>query len=216
MALNRTVLSLVSDGQGHIDAGFAATSPEEWAHAQMRLRYGHALLDEDDAYSFPRQCFDSLVAERKALSSWFDDCGRLSPLLQSAFLLNRFSGPVGDGIGWDFRPNGDPEPRMLLFKGTLIAVTRSSALIPAEQRNRGNMQFGGLATMVRSAYTERAALHTWRGDDTSGIDPADMSRRWVSHMTYTFLLRIGAEREWAWDASKCRKVFGPVDERSLG
>ena len=134
-------------------------------------------------------------------------------MLQSAFMVNKLHGPIGDGLGWDFRPNGDPEPRMLLFKGTLISVTRSAALIAENQRNRGSMQFGGLSTLVRSAYVERATLHTWRGDEALKIDGAEMSRRWVAHMTYTFLLRLGAEREWAWDASKCRKVFGPVDER---
>ena len=211
MALTQSIVSLVTDGQGYATKTFLETTPTEWADAQMKVRYGHTVLDTDGAYTFARLCYDQLVEERKSLSSWFDDSGKLNPTLQSAFMSNKLHGAIGDGIGWDFKPNGDPEHRMTIFKGTLVAASRSADLIPQERRNRGNMQFGGLATMIRSAYTERAALHTWRGDeDLSG---ADMSRRWVAHMTFVFLLRLGAERTWAWDASRSRTVFGPVEER---
>jgi hypothetical protein len=203
---------MITDGQGYATTTFLKTTPDEWAVDQLKERYGHVLTSTDPTGSPPRLAYDQLKDERKALGSWFDESGKLSPLLQSAFLTNRFHGPIGNGFGWDFRPSGEPEGRMLLFKGALIAATRAALVVPEDQRSRGSIHLGGIATMVRGAYTERAALHTWKGDVQSKLDGAELSRRWVSFQTFSFLARLNADYEWAWDVSKCRKVFGPVDE----
>lgn len=219
MALSRSITSLITDGRGYATQEFLAISPDKWADTQMGLRYGQTKLETDPIDHFTTLCWDYLRSEYRALRSWFQDDGKLSPLLQSKFLATKLSGPLGNGIGWDFKPNGDPEPRMLLFKGTLISAQRSAELLPKESRNSGNMQFGGIVKIVRSAFTSRAELHSWRAQTTlaDGTDKvqysgADMSRRWVSFRTYTFLVNVGADPVWAWEASRCKALFGPIDE----
>ena len=131
--------------------------------------------------------------------------------------MNRLSGPIEDGIGWDWKQNGDPEHRMRLFKGMLIGVCHTTTLIPPQDRNNGNKQFGGLAALICSSYTERSSIHRWNGIGAKGPDqPAVsgmiMSRRWVAHMSYTMLIQLGANRKWAWEVSKSKNVFGLIDE----
>jgi len=219
MALTRSITSLITDGKGFATKEFLVISLEQWANTQMGQRYGQTHLETDDNTNFATLCWRYLKEEYRALRSWFQDDGKLSPLLQSKFLSTKLSGPLGNGIGWDFKPNGDPEPRMLQFKGTLISARRSAELIPQENRNSGNMQFGGIVKIVRSAYTARSELHSWRpvilvneGKEKVQYSGADMSRRWVSFRTYTFLIDVGADPVWAWEASRCRALFGPVDE----
>jgi hypothetical protein len=215
MALTRSITSLITDGRDYATKEFLTLSPETWASEHMASRYGHTHLPTDHEDSFANLCFEFLKEEYRSLRSWFTDDGKFSPLLQSKFMTTRLSGPVGNGIGWDFMPNGDPEPRMLQFKGTLISAQRSAELIPPASRNSGNMQFGGIVKIVRSAYTARAELHSWRqqsSDNGLKCSGAEMSRRWVAFRTYTFLITMGAEPVWAWEASRCKAIFGMVDE----
>lgn len=216
MAATRSILALITDNAGGATKDFLLKTPEQWANEQMNQRYTQGVMPDDRVDSFPHFCFVHLLEEYAAMRAWFDDAGKLNPMLQSASLVNRLSGPIGDGIGWDWKQNGDPEHRMRMFKGMLIAVCRTAALIPFSDRNSGNMQFGGLATLIRSAYTERASIHRWNGidgkGDTPAISGADLSRRWVAHMSYTFLINLMADRKWAWDVSKCKAIFGPIDE----
>lgn len=215
---NDSLLALVASPDGTILTSFATTTPEAWADQQMLKRYGQVITEADAADSFPRACWAKLVDERAAVATWFDGAGKVSPTLQSIFMVNRMVGPIDDGLGWDFEPDGKPCQRMLVFKGTLLAVCRTAALIQVADRHGGNMQFGGLAALVKSAYTERARLHTWRGyqgqSAAPGISGADMSARWVAYRSFLFLLALQAAHHWAWEASNCRRIFGPVCEPS--
>lgn len=218
MALTRSITSLITDDTGHATQDFLSCTPERWADIQMANRYGQMCLSTDGDNHFARLCWQYLCEEYKSLRAWFTVEGRLSSVLQSKFLMSRLSGPVGDGIDWDFKPNGDPEPRMLQFKGTLIAAQRAAELIPAEGRNSGNMQFGGLVKIIRSAYSARAEIHSWRpvsGEGDVKYSGTDMSRRWVSHRTNILLTRLGAPPGWSWEASRCRALFGPIDEERM-
>jgi hypothetical protein len=212
-----SITSLIATPDGAILPSFACKSPDDWAKEQMLARYHQILTDADGPGSFIRLCYDRLKEERTALSSWFDSEGKLQLSLRSIFMMNRLAGPIDDGIGWDFRNDGAPEQRMLVFKGTLMAVCRATSLIPVTDRDGGNMQFGGLATLVKSAYTERARLHLWRGydagNDARKYSGSEMSQRWVAHQSYVFLLGLEAPSRWAWEVSGCIRQFGPVDER---
>lgn len=217
MAFNQSILQLIAkDGVALTD--FLTTTPELWADKQMQLRYGTARLESDDLNSFPMQCWKLLCDEYSMLRTWFTDDGKLNITLQSASIQNRLTGPIGDGVGWDFKTNGDSEHRMTYFKGVLIAATRAAALLPPNDRNNGNAQFGGLLRFVNGAYNMRAEVHRWRTIEMGGVvySPTDMSRRWVAMQTYTFVMRLGADnRKWAWEASKCIGVFGPFDDTEI-
>lgn len=225
MALSRSITALITDGTGHATTEFLAKFPEEWAREHIQRRYGAAPPTEDDPDGhIVRLCFNFLVEEYRALRSWFTDDGKLSNLLQGRF-LDQMSGPIGAGIGWDFKPNGDPEPRMLQFKGTLISCARSAELIPPHQRNSGAIQLGGIVRLVRGAYTARAELHNWKSQmrmekDEEGrqrevvvVDGERLAQRWVAFRTHTFMIGLGADPMWSWDASRCRQIFGSVDEQ---
>jgi hypothetical protein len=219
MSLTRSITSIITDGCGFATKEFLSTTAERWADEHLALRYRQTHLASDGVDHFSHLCWQYLCEEYKALRSWFQDDGKISLLLQSKFLTTRLTGPLGNGIGWDFKPNGDPEPRMLLFKGTLISAQRSAELLPKESRNSGNMQVGGIVKIVRSAFTARAEVHSWRantvveeGKEKVLYSGADMSRRWVSFRTYTFLVNVGADPVWAWEASRCKALFGPIDE----
>jgi hypothetical protein len=214
MALTRSILSLITDGDGKAKTDFLLLTPAQWADQQMLVRYSMGKMATDSEDYFPYRCWETLCKEYLALRTWFSPDGTLQPLLQSAAITNRLSGPLGDGIGWDFKTNGDPDLRMTSFKTTLIAACRAAEGLPAADRNSGNGQFGGLAMTIRNAYTERASIHRWVGVEDGDVKftGADMSRRWAAHMTFTFIIRLGADRKWAWEASKCKTIFGPVDE----
>lgn len=215
MALTRSITSLITDGRGYATQEFLACTPEKWADEHMAERYGQTCLAKDPSEHFATLCWEYLREEYRSLRSWFTDDGKLSNLLQSKFVTTKLSGPVGLGIGWDFKPNGDPEPRMLQFKGTLVAAVRAVEVMPKDTRNSGNMQFGGIVKIIRSAYTARAEIHSWRsqsGEGDAKFSGAEISRRWVSFRTYTMLIQIGADPVWSWEASRCKALFGPVDE----
>ena len=216
MAVQRSLVGLITDGAGFATKDFLAKTPAQWADEQMLARYSQGKLPDDKPGDFPYDCWVLLCDEYLALQTWFDKTGKLNPLLQSVMLTGRLSGPIKDGVSWDWKTNGDPDVRMYMFKGPLIAAWRAAMLIPADDRNSGNMQLGGLATIIRSAYTERAKIHRWVGYDRDNVKyTADnMSRRWVSHMTNNFLIKLGADRKWSWEVSKCKSVFGPIEEES--
>jgi hypothetical protein len=106
---------------------------------------------------------------------------------------------------------------MLVFKGTLLAVWRSAHLMPLKDSHGGSMQFGGLATLVKSAYAERARLHNWRGfqQDNRSFNGEEMGTRWAAYRSFLFLLTLGTNARWAWEASGSLKAFGPVDEKKV-
>jgi len=214
MAVHRSIISLITDGNGLAKKEFLHKTPAEWADEQMALRYSQSKMADDKPQDFPFMCWQHLCDEHIAMLSWFDKAGNLNPLVSSASMTNRLQGPLGSGISWDWKSNGDPDVRMFLFKGPLIAAWRAAQLIPYADRNSGNMQMGGIATVVRGAYTERAKIHRWIGYDREGnkISGDNMSRRWVAHMTNNFLISLGADRKWAWDVSKSKTIFGPIEE----
>lgn len=220
MALTRSLMALITDGTGHATTEFLGHSPDSWATAHIQRRYGAAPPSEEDPPDhIAHQCFEFLRDEYRILRGWFTEDGTLSPLLQSRFLDQKI-GPLRDGIGWDFRPNGDPEPRMLQFKGTLISCARSAALIPPERRNSGVIQLGGIVRLVRGAYTARAELHPWRaiykeegGHEVLVWDGEQLAQRWAAMRSYTFMVRLGADPSWAWEACRCKQLFGDVDDQ---
>src|SRR5208337_50163 len=143
---------------------FLTTTQDEWAKAHMAERYG-ALppTDDDPPRSFPVLCFDHLKSEYHQLRAWFTEPDyKLSALLQSKFLGSEFSGPIGDGFGWDFRRDGDTEPRMIQFKSTLINCYRQLMVLPGRCRSPSNMVVTGLARIVRGAYQIRSEVHMWQ------------------------------------------------------
>ena len=223
MALTKSITSLVADEDGNIATDFLARSDTSWAEEHMTRRYGAPPPEEDDPPDHPaRLCYDHLRSEFMAIrNGWFDDRGKLSPLLMSRHLSKAFSGPAGNGIGWDFQPNGEPEPRMLQFKGTLIGCRRAAELrLRATKRPKedcGSAEMGGITRLVRSAFMARAEVHDWRpctegkGDTAVTIQGGEMARRWVSYRTFVFLLQAGAEADWAWSAARCRDAFGHAD-----
>lgn len=219
MPLTRSITSLITDGCGLATNEFLTMSPDQWATQHMAQRYGHTRHDYDPPQHFASLCYAYLVEEHAILRNWFQD-NKLSSLLQSKFLQTQPQ--LGDGIGWDFKPNGDPELLMIQFKTQLISAYRSLESIPLPDRNSGSPAFSGIRMMVRSAYESRARLHAWRpqtGVSIAGekvmIPGSDMSRRWVAYQTLVFLIKAGLEPSWVWEASKCRGVFGPADEERV-
>jgi len=212
VALSKSVTALITDGRGFATKEFIATRPDEWAREHLARRYGGSLvLDTDPPDHFARRCFRYLESEYHTLRGWFTDDGKFSPLLHGKFISEQGRRPVGDGVGWDFRANGDPESRMLQFKGTLINAQRAAELLEPKQYTASSVQFAAIARMVRSAFMARAELPNWRPYDTA-ISGEDLAKRWVAYRSYNFLVELHAEPSWAWDISLCRRVFGPVDE----
>lgn len=217
MAFTKTIQALIMD-EGKATEEFLAFKPKDWAKDQMAERYGHLLKDTDGANSIPYLCFEHLKREYRALLTWFNPNNEFVPTLQSAFMAQRVSGPLGDGIGWDFKPNGDPCQEMLIFKNTLMSVWRAAEAVPPQQRVSGNPRFGGMATLIRSAYEERAKLHRWtpcRDPKWAILTGADISARWVAHSTFVFLLQLGVDKRFAWEAARCQKLYGPYDSQEV-
>jgi len=215
MALTKSIVSLITDGNGVANTEFLLIKPEDWATQQMQYRYSTTLSDTDKERTFPFTCWETLKEEYEILRQWFTEDGRLNLTMQSASIVNRLSGPIGDGIGWDFKNTGEPEIRMVYFKTTLMAAARSANMIPFKNRDDGNQQFNAITKMIHSAFSMRAEIHRWRGVDDGGryYTPADISHRWVAMQTYNFILSLGVPRPARhWNPSKCRSVFGPFDE----
>jgi hypothetical protein len=222
MAFTKNVNSLIADRTGAALKDFLAATPDAWATENMARRYNAAPPSEsDEPGSFPVRCYDHLKNEHRQLRAWFTEPEfKVSALLQSRFLSAQFSGPLNDGFGWDFRRDGDAEPRMIQFKATLIACYRQMDMLPSRDRNVGNISVGGIARLVGGAYRARAEVHMWRPfekrnkDDTVELvcSGEDLAKRWVAFRTMSFLARMGLDPSWAWDTSGCRRIFGIVDE----
>lgn len=219
MALSRSVTNLISDAQGNMLRDFLQKSPEQWAQEHMQRRYGAAPPQDDDSDDhFARLCYDFLLKEYKTLRGWFHD-GKLSHMMMSRVVGNHVTGCIGNGVGWDFKRDGDPEPRMLQFKGTLIAACRAAELKIQDPRipDCGSLEIGALAKLVRAAYESRAMIHTWHtaeegsGENKRVVSGDTVAKRWVTFRTYNFLVRYGADEDFAWGASRAQSVFGTVD-----
>lgn len=211
MAFSKSIISLISDGNGAMAKEFFATSAEQWAIDHMQRRYGAAPPAPTDMEDHPAQmCYAQLVKEHRVIRGWFTPEGQLSPLMMAQTLRRQIGGAIGNGYGWDFQTTGEPDFNMLQFKGTLIAVYRMLELKPRSLKlEQGGAEIGGIAKLVRAAYLGRAESHAWT--DTGDLTASDVSKRWVSFRTMNFLIRSGVEPEWAWSMSKCREVFGPID-----
>jgi hypothetical protein len=211
MTLSVSITALIADEQGHMSRDFMECSQRRWVEDHMLRRYNATPPLNTDAPEHPaRRCAQHLEGEYTSLRRWFDAEGKLSPLLMSRHLSQCFSGPAGDGIGWDFLPGGDPDVRMLQFKGTLINCRRIMELKGrSEKLDCGSGELGGIARLVRSAYQSRAEGHLWKpaGDQAAEV----IAKRWVSYRTFVFLLHVGAEPDWAWGTSRCRENFGVAD-----
>lgn len=220
MSLSKNITSLISDGTERILQDFLQTTPQKWADEHMQRRYSATPPKDDDPKDhFARLCHAYLMDEYRTLRGWFTEEGKLSRILMSRTIGDVMSSRIGNGIGWDFKPNGEIEPRMIQFKGTLIACTRIGELRPRDplKLDCGSAAAGGLAKTVRDAYEVRANVHTWtpieesRGKDKVIVSGGEMSRRWVAYRVYNFLIRAGIEDEHAWVISGCRKVFGEIE-----
>jgi hypothetical protein len=205
MALSRSILHLIADENGKIAPAFLQLRPSEWASQHMQRRYGAVVpADDVDPRHPTKLCYDFLLEEYRILRSGFDKEGTISRLLMSRSLSTQRTAPIGNGIGWDFRPDGDPEPSMLQFKGTLMACRLAADL----RTHDGGGELGGIAKLVRAGYQARADLHIWNAvDDVSG---ADIARRWIAFQTYNFLINCRVEEMLAWSTSRCREVFGTI------
>lgn len=217
MALSRSITSLVVDPLGQVTQDFLTHSQKGWADLHMQLRYGAAPpLAEDPADHPAVLCHNHLRNEYTAIRSWFDSSGKLVPLLMSKHLAKELSGPLGNGISWDFKASGDPEPLMMQFKATLIACRRtweSKANQGGKELDSGSLMMGGLARLARSAFAARAEIHNWHEitEKKVSVTGAELARRWIATQTFVFLLRAGAQEDWAWSTSKAREVFGSID-----
>jgi hypothetical protein len=214
MAAN-TLQALIADVEGNARIDFMTSTPENWADLNMARRYSTQRLETDDSNSFPALCWNKLCDEYLLLRNWFTPDGKLSLTLNSASVQHNVTGPIGDGMCFDFRADGVINPRILYYKSVLIAASRAASLLSPSDRHSGNAQFGGLIKFISGAYTSRAEVHRWLTVNLNGIvyPPSEMSRRWVAMQTYSFMLRLGADnRKWAWEASRCLSVFGPFDD----
>lgn len=218
MSLTRSIAALITDGSGAATNEFLTTLPEHWASTQMGVRYGQIYTPLDGPNHPATLCYKYLLDEYRALKGWFQNDNKFSALLSSRFLQNYMNRPLGDGIGWDFKTSGDPEPLMVSFKTQLISAHRAIEAMPSSERfDSGNMAFGGIRTLVRAAYTTRARMHSWRSRATDNKDYTgiEIQSRWISIQTFVFLIRAGIDPSWAWDSSKCKGLFGPFDEERM-
>ena len=218
MSLSRPLTSLIADERGQVLQSFMACSDADWAAEHMQLRYNVIPPREDEGAGHPaRLCYNHLTEEHRILQKWIDSKGALSHLLMTQSLSQVLSGFIGDGFGWDFTATGEVQPNMLQFKGTLVSIRRTLDLVPRRQDtgkiDSGTPEIGGVARLARGAYQARAELHVWKGRTTKNVTytGADMAKRWIAFRTYNFLLQCDADAEYAWNTSKCRESFGPLE-----
>lgn len=222
MTFAKNINHLIADRNGAALKNFLATNQDEWAAEHMALRYNAAVpTASDEPGSFPVRCFNHLKSEYAQLRAWFTEPDfKVSALLQSKFLSAQFSGPLNDGFGWDFRRDGDAEPRMIQFKSMLIACHRQMEMLPRRERTVSNVCVSGIAKLVYGAYRARAEIHMWRPIEKRVRDGAvqlvctgeELSKRWVAFRTMAFLTGLGLDPAWSWSVSGCQKLFGAVDE----
>lgn len=222
MPLTQPLLSLIADQDGTALTSFLTKSADEWATEHMARRYSQSPpTPEEGPRHMARRCYDHLKYEHGVIRGWFTDTRKFSLLLQSPFTAGLRKQPVGNGIGWDFRATGEAEPRMMQFKQALIYCQRAADQIPPDDRTLGNLHFSGLVRLVRAAYRGRAELHNWRpvmgregepARDVVKLSGEELATRWVAFRSMAFMVQVGADPFVAWAASKCGKVFGPIDE----
>lgn len=222
MAISKPIAQLIADADGMALQSFLTATPESWAQEHFTRRYGQALpTDEEMAAqcSWAAKCYRALIEEHAVLRGWFTTEGKLSPIQMAPFLASLPHKPVADGLGWDFTADGDAQPLMQQFKGQLIFCQRAAFDVPASARTTHNLQFAGLMRLVRSAYGNRAELHSWRprlkrkdGRDTVELTGAEVARRWVAFRSFTFMVQVGCDPFTSWLSCKCHDVFGHVDE----
>jgi hypothetical protein len=222
MAISKPIAQLISDPDGTALQTFLTASPESWAAEHFGRRYGQALPTEEElqnASSVAARCYRALLEEFTVLRGWFTPEGTLSPLQMAPFLASLRNKPVADGLGWDFTASGEAQLLMQQFKGQLIFCQRAALDVPLHSRTQHNLQFAGLMRLVRSAYGNRADLHSWRprlkrkdGREVVELTGAELSRRWVAFRSYTFMIQVGCDPHTSWLSCKCHDVFGHVDE----
>lgn len=222
MAISLPIAALIADNDGLMLQVFVSSTPESWAHDHFLRRYGQAPPTADEManpLSLSAKCYRALLEEHSVLRGWFTPEGKLSPLQMAPFLASLRSKPVADGFGWDFTTAGDAQPLMQQFKGQLIFCQRSALEVPATNRTQHNLQFAGVMRLVRSAYSGRAELHTWRprlkrkdGREVVELTGAEVARRWVAFRSFVFMVQVGCDPFTSWLSCKCHDVFGHVDE----
>jgi hypothetical protein len=224
MSFAHNINTLIADKDGIATKDFLTTTETAWANLHMSLRYNTAPPTENDPEgSYTQRCYSALVSEYRALRAWFVEPEfKLSILLQSRFLANKFSGTIGDGFGWDFRSDGDPEPRVLYFKSTLMACERQVRMLPPGCAKPSSASYGGIAKLIRHAYQLRAEAHLWaprdmkKSEDPSvNLSGEEIARRWSAYRATAFLISLGMESGWAWNAGGCSRVFGCADESGV-
>jgi hypothetical protein len=223
MAVPTSLLQLIHDGNGQGLTSFLTTTADLWADHHMIARYRIGCTPEDPPGHFAVLCRKKLVDEYTAVRGWFQDDGRFSPLLSSHFFSQAKSGPIGDGIGWDFGAGGEINPQMLQFKCSMLAAVRTLDGIPrSDLQQAGCAPLGTVMHLAASAYTARAAIHRWQpfeveedGKRVVKYTGAEMSKRWVTFKVYSLLTSYGVPHTWAWGATKAKQVFGPTDEERL-
>jgi hypothetical protein len=212
MPFSTPLLALVTSPDGQALTAFLVQSGQEWADKQMAARYGFA---GPPTTPFSRRCHGQLMTEYNAVRSWFQN-GKLSNLLMSKTAAAMASAPLGDGVGWDFKPDGDPDLRVIQFKTTLLAAERTAENLPARERHVGSPHSVGLARLVYSAYKARSEGYRWKASTWKGTeyDGESLAQRWAAIQAYTFFLRMGfdASVDWLWTTMQCQAAFGLIRE----
>src|SRR4029077_895309 len=144
---------------GHVTNEFLAMTPEQWAESQFKMRYRTVILPTEVGDHFARKCWDYLLEEYSALRSWFMEDGALSKLLSNRTFEIRRSGPIGDGIGWDFDMNNEPNSTMITFKSQVMCAIRAVEAMPAKERIPGNPVYSIQFERLKTHYPARAEFH---------------------------------------------------------
>lgn len=221
MPFSKNLLSIISDNQGIALKDFLGETPESWAARHMALRYSAAPPLEGEGPSHVAvRCYNRLKAEYQTIRAWFTEPDyKLSVLLQSKSLANQFSGVLGDGLGWDWQRDSEPDVRIMQFKGTLIAAQRQFGLMPENRRAEMSPHVSAVCRSIKSAYILRSEVHLWRPVERRKDDAielvhsgAELADRWAKFQTFVFLIRLGLNEQYCWDVSGCRKSLGLIDE----
>ena len=220
------LLPLVADALGFAKTEFLGMTAVQWADREMLRRYRQGPpASSDRPKSVAVRCYQFLMAEHNLIRSWIQDSNQISLLMLSRTVGEQLNRPLGEGIVWDFDRGGSFNSRVLQFKGTLVALERATSLYNPHQTSTGSydLLFSGIARQLRQVYQDLAESHPWiaqekrEGGTVVSLSGADQAKRWVVYRVHHFLLSLGAEPDWSWDASGCRKVFGAIegDARSL-
>lgn len=214
MPFDTPLLKLISAKNGAVSPEFLATSAHDWAVRHMDLRYSAAPPAQEprEGPDHPAwRCYNLLLAENAILRSWVTAEGIVSPLLMARSVGQLTTLPIGDGFGWDFKPDGTPDLRMLQFKSTLIGCRRMAAIRVTDPNKLdvGSIEVGGHSKLVRGAYQARASMMTWQAKGQ--VTGAELARRWVAFRVFVFLIRCGMEETLAWASARCRDAFGEME-----